>query len=133
MSPTIGKVEAPTMPAQHPENVFTPPPSVALEGTYTGFVIYWISYLADPSVPDRALFLWFHGLIALGVFSWICVATLRVRRQYPWRWIKALAYCICIFLALLALNTDITRFIAILAFFGYAFTVQRLYRKSKIA
>ncbi|MCH3974565.1 hypothetical protein [Bifidobacterium tibiigranuli] len=97
-----------------------------LEGAYTGLLIYWFSYRADFGAQYRTIFMWLHGMLALAALVGIAIMSLHIRKQYPRRWIKSLAYCVCIALALFIWNTDIMRLVVFLAFFGYTITVVRL-------
>ncbi|MCI1223322.1 MAG: hypothetical protein LKG06_06335 [Bifidobacterium subtile] len=99
-----------------------------LEGAYTGLLIYWFSYRAAFGTQYRTVFMWLHGMLALAALVGVVIMSLRLRKQSPRRWIKSLAYCVCIALDLFIWNTDIMRFVVFLAFFGYAITLVGLER-----
>ena len=63
--------------------------SVAPEAVYTGALVMFFSNLAMPDTDPqgRHIVLWFNGISAVCALIWGLAETMRVRKEYPWRWI----------------------------------------------
>ena len=85
--------------------------SVAPEAVYTGALVMFFSNLAMPDTDPqgRPIVLWFNGIIAVCALIWGLAETMRVRKEYPWRWARTLFYDVLILVGLLIRNSDWTR------------------------
>lgn len=101
--------------------------SVAPEAVYTGALVMFFSNLAMPDTDPqgRPIALWFNGIIAVCALIWGLAETMRVRKEYPWRWARTLFYDVLILVGLLIRNSDWTRLVVLVALVLYAIVTEK--------
>ncbi|SPU24356.1 Uncharacterised protein [Bifidobacterium bifidum] len=101
--------------------------SVAPEAVYTGALVMFFSNLAMPDTDPqgRPIVLWFNGIIAVCALIWGLAETMRVRKEYPWRWARTLFYDVLILVGLLIRNSDWTRLVVLVALVLYAIVTEK--------
>lgn len=107
--------------------------SVAPEAVYTGALVMFFSNLAMPDTDPqgRPIVLWFNGIIAVCALIWGLAETMRVRKEYPWRWARTLFYDVLILVGLLIRNSDWTRLVVLVALVLYAIVTERKRRRNR--